>query len=964
MCSYYYMELCISIYTELNNIIINDINKIVDYNKDLIYDLSPDLILILLNHLSNIYKINTCNYKLEKYEKLVEFIIDIIYKCYKDNIILDLSYDNNNIIKFIFITKNSHIYLKKIKYLLMKNEYMNQNILIDICEKGCYPSFLFYINIHKLNYNNLNFELLYASTINSDDRIFNYILINIDLNKINTSKLLEKILNSKIPNKYILRKIKNLSNRCYLDYNYKFMIMNSKSLIIINKLNKFYYSESINIPCMLHIFNMININLSDVITFYNNLNSIEEKNNFGLICCINNYYNKDLKIYNIDYKLLIDEYYYFLTKINNNISELYNKNNIILNNIFSFYKNNGYIEKFLKNNTILYNLELVKYTKFYINDLYDNIYYNNFIRTNKILHLLRCLLKKKFRLKENNFKINFKPIINEITNYIPNNKFSVLKKGSINYQISKQKFNKIPPRHLLPKENIINKDFLIKEKPDGILSYILPNNIYPYKSEIFNYEIKAEFIEELNLYLVFDINIPNTTIIERQEIIRSLHYATKNNHTIKKIDKFEEFITELTHERSIFNNFLLFKNKPANLKIDVIWYPKCAWLVNINNAFHNELIKFIIEKSEYNNYLLNNEICFSDNSLKVQNIKLDGLILTPLDGKRELKIKPLSLNTIDLYYNGKDWLDSYNNSWPIEKSPNIIYKNMIYRCYPIENKFIAIDLRYEKKFPNPYCVIDQIINICKYDWDKDLYESESEINYYESKNIINDKILINTLTNQTTILYNLIEYIKPEINKNWLDLGCGKCNLFKNIKKKYLPKKYLGIDNDIKILSEYYYLFDENLANFNIYPTDLSKDWNTNLWSTFNWNIQYKYIIINFSLMHFSTEIFWEQLNKITDKGSIIIFNLVKPNILWSYNNSFLKSNENKTEYKFEWIHNSIHNENLINSHSILDTMEKYNWKLIKKYEYDDQLKERHLNKNICCNELLNCYTWWIFIKN
>jgi hypothetical protein len=284
---------------------------------------------------------------------------------------------------------------------------------------------------------------------------------------------------------------------------------------------------------------------------------------------------------------------------------------------------------------------------------------------------------------------------------------------------------------------------------------------------------------------------------------------------------------------------------------------------------------------------------------------------------------------------------------------------MIYRCYPIENKFIAIDLRYEKKFPNPYCVVDQIINICKYDWNK--LES-SETNYYESKNIINDKNLINTLTNQTTILYNLIEYIKPEVNKNWLDLGCGKCNLFKSIKKKYLPKKYLGIDNDIKILSEYYYLFDENPTNFNIYPTDLSKDWNTNIWSTFNWNIQYKYIIINFSLMHFSTEIFWEQLNRITDKGSIIIFNLVKPNILWSYNNSFLKSNENKTEYKFEWIHNNIHNENLINSNSILDTMEKYNWTLIKKYENKDNFTENTSYNR--CNELLNCYTWWIFIKN
>ena len=54
-------------------------------------------------------------------------------------------------------------------------------------------------------------------------------------------------------------------------------------------------------------------------------------------------------------------------------------------------------------------------------------------------------------------------------------------------------------------------DILIREKADGILVNDLPKNIFP---EItFDCKIKAEYIEELDLYLVFDIdmNIKKTT---------------------------------------------------------------------------------------------------------------------------------------------------------------------------------------------------------------------------------------------------------------------------------------------------------------------------------------------------------------------------------------------------------------------------------------------------------------------
>ena len=98
----------------------------------------------------------------------------------------------------------------------------------------------------------------------------------------------------------------------------------------------------------------------------------------------------------------------------------------------------------------------------------------------------------------------------------------------------------------------------------------------------------------------------------------------------------------------------------------------------------------------------------------------DGLILSPIDGGREIKIKPKSLLTIDLLFNGQIWIDKDNYNW----SKNIMTtsKNTktgrIYRCYPkvtdSEIKFKVGEIRYDKKKPNPTFVINNIINSNEY----------------------------------------------------------------------------------------------------------------------------------------------------------------------------------------------------------------------------------------------------------
>jgi hypothetical protein len=677
------------------------------------------------------------------------------------------------------------------------------------------------------------------------------------------------------------------------------------------------------------------INLTDIEIFYSILKTENEKNIFAIICYINNVSSDIIKLFGDYSNILKTNYNYILSSLINHCDKLYNDKHI--NNIIKYYCQNNYINIYL-DETLAYS-EYYKYSRFYVNKNKNrnNICSNYNIKINKILHLLRCLMKKKFRLKEQKFKFIFTPILNEITSYIPNDKFQVLKNGSLKYQLKNQKFNKIPPRHLLPKENILNKSFLIKEKADGILVTILPPIIFPNSFEIFNYEIKSEYIEELNLYLIFDIDIPNTTIYERQIFLRNIHYMTQNKKMVINVDNFDLLIKEINIEQDLLKNFI------DTTDIDTIkWYPKASWKILLDNQFYKHLTNIIAETS----------IIYS--SLTNRMFKSDGFILTPLDGLRELKIKPKSLQTIDLLFDGGEWLDADNKNWIIHYEPNKIYKNKIYRCYPKINDlygiyYTATEIRYDKKNPNSYNIIDQIKNIFKFDWNNADLEN-NQIIYYENNKIIIDNNLTKIINNQKNNIYDVIKSIKPNIGKKWLDLGCGKCKLFKYIKNIYFPNKYLGIDNDINLLSKIYSLVDEYNDILNIYPAYLNLKWDiNNIWNSFNWDVKYDYIIANFSIMYFWTDIFWEQLNILSKEDTILIFNVVKPNSKWKFNDSYLESNNDITKINFEWVHLQEHTEEIISEEKIINTIKLYKWDIIKEYNFN--------------GELADCYKWYILKK-
>lgn len=920
------------ILTDITNKINTNINLLPYYNLNKILECNDITITLLLNNLCNhIDTYYVSSYKKKHYEPLIVLISKIIINTVDKKI--NYSFNDNELFTTISQVNGSHLVLRNINRIINLSPSEITKILTEITENTTFLTFMFWWNKVKVDENNF-YVLLKKSVTNSDDRILKY-LLSIANNQLNASEELISILFSSyfIPKKNKLHKLHLITQKFTNPEYFKIIINNAQSLDLIYMLAKYYYHSPLDFNTLSIIINK-EIEYKDALNIYSILKTEEEKHMFIILCNVHGYYHEDFVINNINWDIVKKNSKYIILHLNSQLNSLYlieNKKYTSLNNkILKYCVENRLIEDFLKSsiNATIYG-NLYWYTKFFYNKGINYVYQT---KVNKVLHLLRCLLKRKINKTKMTFKIKFTPIIKEINSYQPSDKFITFNSGSYNYQLNKQKFNKIPPRHILPMEDLLNKKYLIKEKADGVLIVTTPVNICPETPEILEYEIKAEYIEELNIYLVFDINIPNTTIYDRYILLRSLHYATQNILPKNKINNFNELMDEIKKERQIFNNFINSIDKKCGTKI--LWYPKCCWEILMDNNFYMELCQFISETSIYTDFILEGEF------------KNDGLILTPLDGSRELKVKPKKYQTIDLIYKNNGWYDSDNNIWELLTIPNKKYKNKVYRCYPIKNTYTPIGIRYDKNKPNSYFIVDQIINIHNFDWLSNTKLIDTT-KYYENTKPIQNNHLKKILTKQVDNLKQMIGTIKPEINKNWLDLGCGKCKLFNLIKETYYPNKYVGMDNDVSVLSQVYGLVDETNSMVNLHPCNLKESWNTRYWSSFNWSLKYNYIVANFSLSYFWSELFWEQLNRVTLKGSIFIFNLVDKNKKWVKNDSYLESNEETTKMYFSWAHDQEHQEAVIDPFPLI---EKYGWKIINKHTFDS-------------NGLESCYSWYTIMK-
>ena len=929
---------------------------IKDYD---INSLSLSIQLTVSNQIELHYNTMKTHYKSNFLYPYFELIIDNIIK---NNI--DVAIDLRSLLNLLTKLYKGQQLLIKIKSIIKK--YISiiniEELLIVAASNGTFGTFMFWLNTNNGKYKNIQDiptyiqeTLIISSIANPDDRLYNYLLENvISNNKIffqtNKEKIHELIRSlasqTAIPTKYVLRRIKKLSEYISLVpyFSYLINIFNDHKILI--QIYKHYYKTVTTFETIYTFVKKLLYNSDDIfyIELKNKLLSDEEKESVYLSLLIDNHilhnHTPNLIILN---KLIIDNYKIIIDNLVKNYQIIHYNTDLL-----KLLTSNGLFNKYINDNFKLGIPPVINcffFARFPEIQRSEILFYNSLINKifliNKCLHYLRMFIKHRYKIKNLDKKTKTFNLLLEITNYKPNNKIPILRSGSITYQQNKQKFNNVPPRHLLPGELLSYNNFLLREKVDGILINNLPIGIFPYCDIINNYQVKAEYIEDLDLYLIFDIDIPNTSIIERYNILRGNHNYTFNSE-LNNINNLDDFINIVISERNNIERFLN-ENKDYPIK----WYPKFATHFILDNfsSFYENIIKNIILEIDSN---INNQLNY-----KLYNC--DGLILSPINGDREIKIKPKSQMTIDLLYTNNKWIDRNNNEWSHIIKPTDIKKNgKIYRFKPIfENnlRFENIGYRFDKKKPNSYKIIDTIICLINYNWFEDLNTTYNY--YYEYKKPIKSKNIINCLKAQTNLLINSIENIRPLINKNWLDLGCGKGKLI-SIIKKYNPKYYLGLDIDINQLVKANKNNNDDIYNFS--PCDLSNNWNntSNKWFNFlNNNIKYDYVIANFSLMHFCNDLFWEQLNNIVNSGSIFIFNLLTTeNTIWNESDSFLKINNNIVTYKFEWTHKNIKTEPYISEQIINNYLQKYGWRTI------------NINKPNSNYKLLNLYSWWHVIKS
>ena len=398
---------------------------------------------------------------------------------------------------------------------------------------------------------------------------------------------------------------------------------------------------------------------------------------------------------------------------------------------------------------------------------------NNIIDFQLCIQYIRRYYMRKFSKHLNNFKNCIQHINNEFKfNPIKNNSYISNKIGYEFKKIMANKFVKNPvhikPSHLLD-ININSKYIYFTEKADGITKTNLPNNIYPKIDCFDNHEnfsfdmenIEYEYIESLNMCMVFNVYNSDKSLVENLMYLRYIHPYVPNYYS--------EFFTTIKHEKydlEHINKFKTYEKKCFDKYVSdnkdkgvTLWWPKMIFTYQNDN---------VIE------YLTN-----------IHQITMKNLDIFPTDGwilysqnpdDDILKIKPYHHLTIDLKYTNNNWCTYDKDYINVLTKNSELKENGIYRCYYDEKQehWEARELRLEKKNPNNS-------ELCKYITQCHLkkWNIQDIINLYEKKSYY-----IKTKPIKSNIKYDITPLIDIFKNKSILDLGCGyKANTFQ---KKYM----------------------------------------------------------------------------------------------------------------------------------------------------------------------------------
>ena len=853
-----------------------------------------------------------------------------------DKLILSL---NNDIFEFLI---NDIIKIDKGQFLLRKFNFkkildmFDENYLLKLYfNSGVSSTLPVFLMIDSLVKNKgyideYSKSILSAVCRNSDDRLIKYVVNNFEIYHVaswnNTQFIkcvIQNIFSEHIPTKYILRRLKLINKKIDLSPHFPLMIQYVNNIELFVTLNKYYNINSI------HDNKINNIQIvtkyisteEDAEKLINIFKSSEKK----LQVCLSVFKSKR-RLYNLNIINYINsetDYEFYNTYvtdivasiIHGNIDSLYSSYNFDdLKKILLYYTPPSSLllrQKYIRNYIFL--LPFIKY--FPIEGCY-NTSKQLAIKFNLIRTTLKLWLRKKYK-------------INRIEN-----KVNILRNSNCeDKKVIIDMFNKVPPRLLLPYELNNMENFLIREKADGCLVDYISYDVEPLINQYTNTNIKAEFIEDLDLFLIFDLDISDMNTIERYNYLRSLHPDTETS-VLTSINSYNELVEKIKEERILFNNFL--KKPYENYRV----YPKAAWIVN-NQNLNSDIIMNIIEEVD------SNFIC------KQGPYNNDGLIITPLNGNRELKVKPKSYQTIDLLFDGTNWVDKErNNLSDIVFIDKEFEKDKIWRCYPILNSnnklmFEPKEFRFDKMKPNNSKIIQNTIDSYLLSWKETIGKYGS---CYYSGNNVKNKNWKEIISIQNLHLEYILDQINPEFKLSWLDLGCGSAKLLKYI-KKYHFLDYTGVDNDRLQM-----IYAERRIDKDKYFMDKSKIILSNLnndWDNILKNQYYDLVVSNFSLHYYYNQNFWTNMKNIIKQNGIFIFNLVNNNAKekWIDENNYLYLEDNRVKYFFESVHVREMEEKYIEKEEILKACQENKLELIDEFTPNG-------------NNLDSKYTWFIIKFN
>lgn len=847
----------------------------------------------------------------------------------------------------VSIDKGQYI-LYKLPYKEMFNfldENNKKELYFNSGVSGTLPTFLL---IEKLmdekNYIDLYHKsILSAVSRNADDRLLKHVINNFE--SYNFPKydnpqfiicVINQIFSPHIPQKYILRRLKKINTKINLKPFFPHMLRVVNDVSLFEKIYKYYHNND-------SLIVDYNINLSSIIGFTDDgtLDSKIER----ILNTLDNKYDKYIFLIQsyIDFYDMGDDYIdlskYYHEEFSN--SDVVQKFHIrLVSSIITQETNKIFGGNFSKNfNCVFSNINVnefhTKYSNAPVNKLNALIFFLPFVpyyfRNEKIIKLNLVKHQIKLWLRKRNKMVK---IMKRIENFN-------FKEENLT------PFSKVPPRHSVPfeLESISETDsgyYMISEKADGCLVDFIPTTVEPLIESYTSVNVKAEFIEDLDLYLIFDYNV-DMNILDRYDSLRRSHPVTKDDKSIRQrvVHDYEDLKTAIAYERKMFEEFLKIPYK--NYRV----YPKASWLVTDPTKFNRELVENIIEEKDSK---------FVCNEGSYEN---DGFIITPLDGTREIKLKPKSLHTIDLLYNN-GWKDREGNSWNhIIKYDNKPRNNIIMRCYPLFIKndnswlFEPREIRLDKNKPNTYKIIKMIYGLHSINWNK-LYEGANS--YYSDSKIEKSKSWQDVVNKQNNHLKSLISNISIEPRSSWLDLGCGSGRFIRYLKDSMI-KSYVGIDYDMKQLIKGTHMTDKNFfmsKNCRFIHCNLENEWSSSETSIdfLDENEKFEYIISNHSLAHFYNENFWSKLDGVSETGCTFIFNVVNTNIetRWISGKDYMMKDENLIKYKFTSVHTDEMTERFIDDKEITDNLEKHNWVIISKHIPDG-------------NDLDSKYTWYVVKK-